>query len=1016
MKHDYLVRYLLIIFIISGFTSFFYLGQDEDPPFTFRAMVISAEWPGATALEVAKQVTEPLETKLKTISARSKIISFSREGKATIIFQIRGDIPAEETEMIWTNVRNKIKDIHKYLPYGVMQISFNDDFGDTFGIIYALSGESYSPKLLDRFVRKIREDFLSLKDVGKVEIFGQQREKIYIEVSRRALNKYNITTEILSQQLKENNSVLFSGNIEDSKYITSLRVDSQYRSVDEIKNTRINTKNEVIKLGEVAKVFRSIPDPFNQKVKLDGNDVIAIGISMKKGGDIINLGKNVDKEVRKIKTYLPIGINLEKIQDQPNAVSETVNEFLIVFFEAVLIVLVVSLLSLGIKRSPISFDFKPGLIVAISIPLVMAITFLIMKMFGIGLHKVSLGALIISLGLLVDDAIIVVEMMFRKIEQGFGPFEAVSASYELTAKPMLTGTLITAIGFLPIGLARSEVGEYTFAIYAVTATALLVSWFVAVFFIPVFGYWLLNYVSKKQSKEVKKNSKDDYSEKIQIFRKSLKLFLSYKFFSLFLIFIICVFGFFGLKKVEKQFFPESNRPEILVDIYLPERTSSRETEKAVAKIEREVKKIANVESIVSWLGSGAPRFFLPLDIIFPNSNVAQLVITPTSRQYREKILSEIRVVINKLLPEARVRLKVLPNGPPVPYPVSFRLLSDNEKDIYAVADKIQRILTKNHNLVGVHNNWGKNSPVVKVQVDKVRARELGVTPLAISNALKVRSFGTKVGEFRDEKLLLPIELRLRKDERDQISDLRGIIVTSISGETVPIEKIVKFSVAWEPPIIWRYDNKYAMSIQGDTVGKQQSSAITKELLEEINRVKSNFPVGVDLQIGGTVEESNKGQTSIFAGLPIMFFLIFTLLVIQLSGISRSLLVAVTAPLGVSGAITALILFDRPLGFVAGLGVVALIGMIIRNSLILVDQIERERTKGLNTDDSILNATIGRFRPIMLTAGTAVLAMIPLTNSIFWGPMAVAIMGGLIIGTILTLLLVPILYSIFFNTN
>jgi len=1001
------------VLLVLGFFSFFFLGQDEDPPFTFRAMVIKVNWPGATPLQMAKQISEPIETKLKTISTRAKITSFSRQGETTIIFQVKGSVSSSETPIIWSNVRNKVRDVQKLLPKSVAGISFNDDFGDTFGIIFALSSSTYSPKMMDRFVRNIREDFLNVKDVARVEIFGQQQEKIYVEISRRVLSKYNLTWELLAEQLKENNSIVFSGNIEQLNFVTPLRVEGQFESVDQIKNININTNQDVVRLGEIARVYRSLPDPFHQKVRADGQEVIGFGVSMLDGGDIISLGKALDDQVKKIEKNLPIGMFLKKIQDQPRAVSGSINEFLIVFFEAIVIVLSVILISLGLKRNPLSFDFRPGLVVALSIPLVMAITFLIMKLWGIGLHKVSLGALIISLGLLVDDAIIVIEMMFRKINQGLSPIDAVSSSYDLTSKPMLTGTLITALGFLPIGLAKSEVGEYTFAIYAVTATALLVSWLVSVFFIPVVGFWLMN--KKNNTLDLKREQKIKKTNiTFKQFRNLLHFSIKHKLTSLFVISIICACGFFGLAKVESQFFPDSNRSEILVDIFLPENSSPSATESAVLKVEEEIKKIKNIDSVVSWLGSGAPRFFLPLDVIFPSSNVAQIVISPTDRKYREDLLNEVRLITNESLPQARVRLKVLPNGPPIPYPISFRLVSENEEDLYYPAQLVQQIISKHPNLIGVNNNWGKKSPVIKVMVDDVRARELGINPLSISNALKIRSSGTLIGEFRDQKQLIPIELRLIKGERNQISDLRGILVSSKFGDTVPLEKIVKFTVVWEPPLIWRHNNKFSMSIQADTIGDIQSETITKELMANINMVKASFPPSVELQIGGTVEENKKGQQSIIDSLPLVFFLIFTLLVLQLSGMSKSLLVVATAPLGVSGAVMSLLLFNRPLGFVAGLGIIALIGMIIRNSIILVDQIERERFNGLNLHDSLIEATAGRFRPMMLTAGTAILAMIPLTNSIFWGPMAVAIMGGLFLGTLLTLILVPVMYAIFID--
>ena len=1011
IQHPALIRFLMVSLLILGVGSYFQLGQDEDPPFQFRAMVVQAYWPGATASQMADQVTDRLERILQEVPNTDKIVSFSKPGQTTIIFQVKDDFDPNEVSDRFYTVRKKMMDMTRDLPEGVQGPFFNDDFGDTFGVIYSLAAPDYSQAELTDFVRGARSQLLLVKDVGKVETFGLQDERVFVQLSRRELARYQLSASAVGQQIAEQNAVVDAGRIETNAFTIPIRVLGQFGSIEELASMPIRAGQRILRLEDIATIRRATVDPPSPFVRVNGQPVVALGVSMLKGGDIIALGNNLEEAVSKIQRQLPIGVTIQQIQNQPKVVAESVYEFLTVLAEAVAIVLAVSLLALGLHRRPLRLDPRPGLIVAISIPLVMAVTFLIMNLWGVGIHKISLGSLIIALGLLVDDAIIVVEMMIRKLEEGNDRLVAATAAYELTAIPMLTGTLITAVGFLPIGIAMSVVGEYTYAIFAVTAASLIVSWLVSVLFVPFLGMWLLKVPSRPH--EDNQGSLRD-STAYQVFRAMVTWCVNNPIKTIAATLFTFVLGLAGMSQVEQQFFPDSSRPEILVDVYLAEGAGIEATAATVERIEKEARLIEGIDTITSWVGSGAPRFFLPLDVIFPQSNVAQLIIQPQPGFSRESVFNALHARIPAAAPEARLRIKLLPNGPPVPYPVQFRLTAERPDALYEVAEQVRDVMKAHPDVRGLHDNWNERRPVVQISLDLAKARDAGVTSAAVARELQARFSGRVVADYREREKILPIEVELPQQERDSMKDIRELLVPNTNGQLVPLEKIARLELVWEPGMIWRHNRQYALTLQADVSPGVQGATVALELQKALEPVKALLPVGVKLEIGGTIEESAKGQASIFAGVPIMLFITLMLLVMQLQSTPRSLMVLATAPLGLAGVAAALLLLQRPFGFVAMLGVIALMGMIMRNAVILIDQIEKERARGLLVRSAIVEATLLRFRPITLTAAAAVLAMIPLQNSIFWGPMAVAIMGGLVVATGLTLLSLPALYSLVYG--
>lgn len=1007
-----LTRYLMVVLMVFGIAAYFQLGQDEDPPFTFRVMVVKVFWPGATATQMADQVADKVEKILQEVPYADKIKSFSHPGETTILFQVKDSSPPSEVGNIFYTVRKKVNDFKSELPIGIQGPYFNDDFGDTYGVIYALSAKGFSPAEIRDFTVLVRQRLLRVKNVGKVNVYGLQDEQVYVELSRNRMAQYGLTPATVANQLNAQNTIESAGSVESANFSIPIQVGGPFESVADLKAMPLRSSTGAsVRLGEIAEVKRRPIDPAVSKVRYQGEELVALGISMAKGGDIVQLGKSLKEAASEIESELPAGVNLSLIQDQPKVVAESINEFVRTLIEALVIVLAVSMLSLGLHKNPWRIDPWPGLVVAISIPLVMAVTFLIMKMSGVGLHKISLGSLIIALGLLVDDAIIVVEMMVRKLEEGVDRAKAVTAAYEFTAMPMLTGTLITAVGFLPIGIAKSVVGEYTFAIFAVTAAALIISWFVSVLFVPYLGYLMLRKPSYQQEGAHEQFDTPFYKK----FKEIVAWCIDNKKKTIVATIGTFFLGIAGMSLVQQQFFPDSSRPEILVDIFMAEGASFQATEEVAKKVESRLLQEKGIQSVTLWVGNGAPRFFLPLDIIFPRQNVAQAIIIADPKE-RDQLFKKLPTMLAEVAPEARLRTKLLPNGPPVSYPVQFRIIGPDSRRLASTAQSFMELMRQSPLVFGVNDNWNERQPIARIDVDAAKARELGVPSQAIAQTLSSHFGGVTIGQYRETDRLLPIILRLPRNERDQVSDLKDTILVTASGTPVPLGRIADVSIAWEPATIWRENKEYALTIQADVNPGVQGPTATAALMKQFEPLIKSLPPGYRLEIGGSVEESSKGQGSIIAGMPLMLLITFTLLMIQLKSVSRAFLVFLTGPLGIAGVAMSLLILNRPFGFVALLGFIALLGMIMRNSVILIDQIEKGRSSGVPAREAIISACVTRYRPIILTAAAAILAMIPLSRSVFWGPMAVAIMGGLIVATGLTLLALPAMYAAWFKID
>ena len=1013
LEHIPLIRYLMVVLLIGGVLSYNQLGQDEDPPFTFRAMVVRANWPGATSLQMADQVTDKLEKKLQETPFIDRIRSYSKPGETLIILQLRESTPPREVQNAWYQVRKKIGDIRGTLPAGVVGPFFNDEFGDTFGSIYALSGDGFTYAEVKDYADFVRQQLLKVPSVSKVEQYGVQDEKIYIEFSHKRFSQLGIPFEAVVAQINAQNAVESTGVLVTPTDNLQVRVTGALRSVQDLENLQLRVNGSSFRLGDFATVRRGFRDPPQDKMRFNGREVIGLGISMERGGNIIELGKNLQASLADIRGKLPVGIELQQVTNQPQAVASSVNEFVKVLIEAVLIVLAVSFVALGLHTKPLRLDVRPGLVVALTIPLVLAVTFLFMRILGIDLHKISLGALIIALGLLVDDAIIAVEMMVRKMEEGLSRFDAATFAYTSTAIPMLTGTLITAAGFLPIGLAKSAAGEYTFSMFSVNALALLISWLAAVLFTPYIGYLLL---------KVKPAANADGHHELfdtpfySRFRRIVSWCVEWRKTTIALTLVIFGLGVLGFRFIEQQFFPDSSRPELMVEMWLPEGASFAATERQVLKFEEFMRQQKDVESVTSYVGTGSPRFYLPLDQIFPQTNVAQVVVVPKNLAAREDLRRKIDDVFRTGFPEVRGRVKQLPNGPPVPYPVQFRVSGLEVNKVRELADQVKDIMRQNPNTLGVNDNWNEYVKVLRLDLDQDKLRALGVTSQTVMRTANTILSGTTIGQFREGDKLIDIVMRQPVDERSSIELLNGTSVPTASGKAVTVSQLARAHFVWEPGVVWRENREWAVTVQSDVADGIQGPTVSNQINPQLDALRAKLPAGYRIELAGAIADSGKAQESIAANVPLVIFIIFTLLMLQLHSFSRALLVFLTGPLGIAGAAVALLLLQRPFGFVAQLGVIALFGMIIRNSVILIDQIEHDIGEGADPWHAVVESAVRRFRPIILTAAAAVLAMIPLSRSVFWGPMAVAIMGGLIVATGLTLLFLPALYAAWFRVK
>jgi len=1002
IDHSALVRFFIVLILLVGARSYFHLGQAEDPPFTFKTMLIQAQWPGATAQEVSEQLTERIEKKLQEMPELDFVQSYAKPGETALFVNLKESVRGRDVADAWYQVRKRIDDLKPQLPAGVQGPFFNDEFGDTFGSIYAFTGEGFSRAELRRVAEDAQREVRRLPNVGKVELFGVVPEKIYIEVAAQQLATLRLTPQQIMQAVQEQNGVVANGKVENDVLSIPLRVSGAYSDVDRLRESVIRVGAHSLRLGDIATVTRRYEDPPATEIRSQGEPAVLLGVSLAEGGDVLAMGHDVAATMDALQKTLPVGLEIHQIHDQPGIVSRAVRLFMQSFFEAVAIVLVVTFLAL---------KWRAGLVVTLSIPVVLAITFSVMWLFDIGLHRISTGALIISLGLLVDDAIIAVEMMAHKLEAGWGRYEAATFAFQSTAFPMLTGILLTAAAFLPIALAKSTVGEYTFAIFAVTSIALLSSWLVAVVVTPYLGYVLL-----KPAHQVTDENATYLTPFYRRFRAAVTWCVTHRRSVIALTVLALMVGVAAMQRVEKQFFPQSDRLEILVEMWLPEGASIDATRAEALKLESQLRQDPDVAHVLNYVGQGAPRFVLALDQRLKNQNFAQLVVIAKDVPAREREIARIRELFESDYPNVRGRAVRFEYGPPAGYPVQYRLSGADIPQLKIEAEKLRKIVAAQPQVTAVNLDWNGESLAVRAQLDQDKIKALGLSSDLVGRLAALQLSGATVTQFRENDLLIDVVLRTPRNDYREVDALKSLPIGNFNGQSVTLGQIAPFEPAFEDGVIWRRDRLPTIAVRGDPVGKTQPATIIDAIAPQVAEFRAQLPPGFRLEIGGPVESSAKANAAIGASWPLIVITTLTLLMLQLGSFSRAMLVVLTAPLGIIGVAVALLVSGRPMGFVALLGIISLSGMIMRNSVILVDQIQQDIERGLSQWDAIIESTVRRMRPICLTAAAAALAMIPLSRSIFWGPMAVAVMGGLIAATFLTLFFLPALYAAWFRVR
>jgi multidrug efflux pump len=1046
LRHRALVFYVMAVVAVVGALSYTQLPQSEDPPFTFKVMVIQTNWPGATARQMQEEVADRIARKLQETPNVDFLRSYSRPGESQIFFNIKDSAPVSEVPYTWYVVRKKVADMVSELPPGIIGPFFNDEFGDVYTNLYALEGDGYNFAQLHDIAEEVRGELLRINEVGKVDLIADQTQRVFIELDNERIARLGVSLQELANALGQQNAMAAAGVYSAGGDRVFVRPSGQYDNLDEIRATVLRIGDRSLRLGDIATVRRGYDEPPAQLMRVDGQSVLGIGVTMRDGSNVITLGKGLSTRVADIQARLPAGLKLVTVTSMPRAVARSVDDFVEAVAEAIGIVLLVSLLSLG---------FRTGMVVVITIPFVLAATAWLMKSFGVGLHKVSLGTLILALGLLVDDAIIAIEMMKVKLEQGWERTRAAAFAYDSTAFPMLTGTLVTTAGFLPIALARSSTGEYTRSIFEVSAFALIVSWFAAVTVIPLLGYYLLPQVVHGEAPAPGRFGRlttrlrarlpgplsgplrgstgappeptplnahgepDLYGTAFyQRLRGVLHWCVGRRWIVLAATLILFVVSLVAFGRLPQQFFPSSDRPELLVDLRLPEGASINATLVLVQRMETVLNGRKEVESYASFVGTGAPRFYLPLDQQLPQPNFAQFLVTTHDVPAREALAHALDQSLANDFTAAHGRITRLENGPPVGFPVRFRVQG---KDLSTVRSIAEQVATRMRADPRVANNvqFDFDEPAerdVRLYVDQDRARLLGVSSQDVANFLNLNLSGITVTQYRERDKLIGVDLRAPSHQRISPALIDQLTYRTPGGQAVPLAQLVKVHYGLEYGVIWERDRLPTMTVQADAAAGAQPIDVAQQLDGQLADLRATLPLGYHIDIGGSAEENGKAQNSINEQMPIMAGVVFTLLMIQLQSFSRVLMVVLTAPLGLIGVVAALMLFGKPFGFVALLGTIAMFGIIMRNSVILVDQIEQDIAAGTPRWDAIVGATVRRFRPITLTAAAAVLALIPLLRSNFFGPMATALMGGITVATILTLFYLPALYGAWFRVR
>ena len=999
LKHRSFVIYLMAAAVVAGVFFYLRLGRNEDPVFVIKTMIVGAGWPGATLDETLQQVTERLERKLQETPNIDFLRSFTRAGQTTIFVNLKQSTPAKKVPDIWYHVRKSIGDIEHTLPSGTVGPFFNDEFGETYGIIYGFTADGFTHRELRDYVEDIRSRMLHVPDVLKVEVLGAQDEKVFVEFSVQQLARLGIDRAALISALQAQNIVIPSGTIQTGDEKLLLRVSGAFESEAGLLGVNFVSNGRLIRLRDIATIRREYSDPPQPLFRVNGKPSIGLAIAMREGGDILALGKNVRNLMRDVEANLPIGIQPVLVADQPEVVDHAISDFTESLLQAIVIILIVSFIALGVRA---------GTIVALSIPLTLALVFPVMQIAGIDLQRISLGALIIALSLLVDNAMTTIDSMSSRLAAGDAKEKAATYAYDTLAIPMLTGTFVTAAAFVPIGFAASGAGEYTFSIFAVVSISLLVSWFVAVLFMPLLGVALL--------KKPKAAKSDKPNVVLRVFRGLLVCAMRVRWITVAITVACLVLSVLALPLVPRQFFPASDRPELLVDLRLPQNASIYATEDLVTRLDGLLIGNPDVKSWSSYVGRGAIRFYLPLAVELQNDFFSQTVVIAKNLAARERLHKKLETELAERFPSAVSNVSTLGLGPPVGWPVQYRVSGPDLGQVRAIAMQLAAVIAKHPGLRHVNFDWMEPARMLRIRVDQDQARLLGLSSQAIATALNGVVTGTPVTQIRDGIYLIDVIARANDEQRVSLATLNNLQVPVPGGRTVPLSQLARVDFAQEYPLVWRRDRVPTLTVLADTVPGELPETAVSALAPEVQKLNANLPPPYRIETGGVVEESATSQASVVAVVPVTLLLIVTLLMMQLHSFSRMFLVLAVVPMALIGVVAALLTFQKPLGFVAILGVLALIGMVARNGVILIEEVEAQRKAGVDPWNAVIQAALSRFRPIMLTAISTVLGMIPIAVTIFWGPMAFAIMGGLLVGTILTLIFLPALYVAWFRVK